>query len=259
MPAASRPLPVAGLLLDLDGVVHIREKPAPGSFAAIERLRAARIPFRFVTNTTRRSRRRIVADLDQMGLALAEDEVLTPASLVLELLRGRGLAPLFVIHPDLREDFVGVPEGVEAVVIGDAGHFFTYEALNRAFRALIHGAEFFALARNRNFRDSDGELSLDVGGFVAGLEYASGREAEVIGKPAPAFFHRAVEALGVPARGVMMIGDDAEADVGGAMAAGLMGALVKTGKYRPGQEDALAPPPTLVADNLAAVVDWILA
>ena len=37
-----------------------------------------------------------------------------------------------------------------------------------------------------------------------------------------------------------MIGDDAEADVGGAMAAGLQGVLVQTGKYRPGQEARLS-------------------
>jgi ribonucleotide monophosphatase NagD (HAD superfamily) len=55
-----------------------------------------------------------------------------------------------------------------------------------------------------------------------------------------------------------MVGDDAEADVGGALAAGLMGVLVRTGKYRPGDENALYPPPSHVADNLAAAVDWIL-
>ena len=131
---------------------------------------------------------------------------------------------------------------------------FTYDALNAAFRALIHGAEFFALARNRNFLDADGELSLDVGGFVAALEYACGRRATVIGKPSPEFFHAAVAALNIPARNVLMVGDDAEADVGGAMAAGLRGALVKTGKYRAGQEQSLASPPDLVADDLAAIV-----
>jgi ribonucleotide monophosphatase NagD (HAD superfamily) len=55
-----------------------------------------------------------------------------------------------------------------------------------------------------------------------------------------------------------MIGDDAEADVGGAMAAGLMGILVKTGKYRPGQETTLPLPPTLIADNLKEAVDLLL-
>ncbi len=258
MPVQSSLSGVEGLLLDLDGVVHIRDKPVPGSLDAIARLRAARIPFRFVTNTTRRPRRSIAEGLAAIGLDVTEEEIFTPASLIRARLTSRGLAPLLVIHPDLREDFVGLKQGADAVVIGDAGDYFTYDGLNRAFRALLHGAEFFALARNRNFLDHDGELSLDVGGFVVGLEYASAREAIVIGKPSPDFFHAAVEALGVRAGRVLMVGDDAEADVGGAMAAGLRGALVKTGKYRAGQEKSLAPPPNLVADDLAEIVALLL-
>ena len=72
------------------------------------------------------------------------------------------------------------------------------------------------------------------------------------------FFRLAVEALGCPAENVVMIGDDAEADVGGAMASGLTGILVKTGKYRPGQETTLPQPPTLIAENLKAALDLLL-
>jgi HAD superfamily hydrolase (TIGR01458 family) len=258
MPAPKNLAGVDGLLLDLDGVVHVRDKVVPGSLEAIDRLRAAGIPFRFITNTTRRPRAKIVEGLAALGLVVAEEDVFTPASLTRDLLGARGLAPMLVIHPDLRADFLGLAEGTDAVVIGDAGECFTYAGLNRAFRALIHGAEFFALARNRNFLDSDGELSLDVGGFVTALEYASGRTATVMGKPSPEFFHAAVAALNVPAGRVLMVGDDAEADVGGAMAAGLLGALVKTGKYRSGQEKSLDPPSTLIADDLLSVVEFLL-
>jgi len=101
-------------------------------------------------------------------------------------------------------------------------------------------------------------LSLDVGCFVAALEYAAAREAKVIGKPSADFFSAAVMALGLRADQVLMVGDDAEADVGGAMASGLAGALVRTGKYRAGQEERLAAPPTLIADDLAAVVAVLL-
>jgi HAD superfamily hydrolase (TIGR01458 family) len=258
MPLPGTTAPIKGVLLDLDGVVHVRDKPVPGSLEAVARLRAAGLPVRFVTNTTRRSRRAIAEALAALGLAVAPDELFTPASLVRDRLARDRLAPLLVIHPDLREDFAGLAEGTGAVVIGDAGEHFTYDDLNRAFRALIHGADFLALARNRNFLDSDGELSLDVGGFVAALEYASAREAKVIGKPSPDFFAAALAALGLEAENVLMVGDDAEADVGGAMAAGLAGALVRTGKYRAGQEERLAQPPTLVADDLAAVVAALL-
>ncbi len=111
----------------------------------------------------------------------------------------------------------------------------------------------------RNFLDRDSELSLDLGAFVSALEYASSRKALVLGKPSRLFFALAVDSLGCAAPDVAMIGDDVEADVGGAMAAGLMGVLVQTGKYRSGQEKQLDPPPTFVAQNLTDAIDFLLS
>jgi HAD superfamily hydrolase (TIGR01458 family) len=185
--------------------------------------------------------------------------VFTPAVLAREFLVRENLSPFLAVHPDLGEDFAGLAEeGGEAVVLGDAGDFFSYDRLNQAFRKIVHGAEFLALANNRNFLDHDGELSLDLGAFVVALEYASGRKARILGKPSPLFFAFAIESLGCPAQNVAMVGDDAEADVGGAMAAGLMGVLVQTGKYRSGQEKEFGRPPTFVAKDLAAAVDFLL-
>lgn len=143
-------------------------------------------------------------------------------------------------------------------MIGDAGKGFTYQSLNNAFRVLVGGAPFLALARNRSFRDADGELSLDAGAFVAALEYATGRKAIVLGKPSRDFFHAAVESLGCVEQEAVMVGDDAEFDVAAAIKAGLSGILVRTGKYQTGVEREFAPHPTAVVDDLAAAVDWIL-
>ncbi len=250
---------IRGLLLDLDGVVHVRGTVLPGALEAIAKLRAARLPFKFVTNTTRRPLARIVADLASLGLDAASKDIYTPAALARDFLRRRGLNPFLVVHPELREDFLDLPSGgTEAVVVGDAGEFFTYALLNEAYRKILRGASFVALAKNRNFRDQDGELSLDVGAFVAGLEYASGREAIVLGKPAPMFFALALQGLGCAAEDAAMIGDDAEADVEGAMAAGLGGVLVRTGKYRSGDEMRLKKPPTAMAKDLNEAVDLLL-
>lgn len=252
--------PVRGLLLDLDGVVHVRGKVLPGSLEAIARLRAENLPLKFVTNTSRLPRRRIVEDLAQLGLQVAIEDVFTPAILARSFLLRENLTPFLVVHPDLHEDFVGLPaQGREAVVLGDAGAYFTYDNLNEAFRKIQGGTEFLALAKNRNFLDCDGELSLDLGAFVAGLEYASRRKALVLGKPSSLFFALAVDSLGCAGEAVAMIGDDAEADVGGAMASGLMGVLVQTGKYRSGQEQELDPAPTYVAKNLADAVNFLLS
>jgi HAD superfamily hydrolase (TIGR01458 family) len=249
---------VRGVLIDLDGVVYVGSQALPGSLDAIHRLRESRIPVKFITNTTRRPRRRIVSDLARLGLHIVAQDLFTPAALARDYLARENLVPLLIVHPDLREDFAGLAsDGGEAVVVGDAGAFFTYDLLNQAYRRIVHGAEFLALAKNRNFLDHDGELSLDAGPFVAGLEYASGKMATVLGKPAPAFFKLAVESMACRPENVVMIGDDTEADVGGAMAAGLQGILVQTGKYRPGQEAALPERPTHVVQNLKAAVELL--
>lgn len=249
---------VRGVLLDLGGVVYVGDIPLPGALAAIRRLRQTGLALRFMTNTTRRSTRRLLADLAKIGLDLAPGEVLTPAQLARTHLAAHRLTPHLLVHAGLEEEFADLPPGErEAVVVGDAAERFSFENLNAAYRKLEAGAEFVALAENRNFMDADGQLSIDVGAFVRALEYASGRRATVLGKPSETFFRLAVEALGCRPGEAIMVGDDAEADVGGALAAGLKGVLVRTGKYRPGDEAALDPPPTHVADDLAAAVDWI--
>jgi HAD superfamily hydrolase (TIGR01458 family) len=248
------------VLLDLGGVVYVGRDPLPGAVEAIERLRARGLALRFLTNTTRSSRRMLLDKLHGMGLAIGADELFVPASAVRQHLEAKGLAAHLLVHPDLLEDFTGLPEAEpNAVVIGDAGEGFTYQALNKAFRVLNTGAEFLALAKNRSFRDEDNELSLDAGAFVTALEYATGRDATVFGKPSEAFFSAALESAGCSPNEAVMIGDDVEADVGGARAAGMVGVLVKTGKYRPGNETDISPPPSTVADDLAAAADWILS
>jgi ribonucleotide monophosphatase NagD (HAD superfamily) len=80
-------------------------------------------------------------------------------------------------------------------------------------------------------------------------------KALVFGKPAKPFFQAAVEKLGLPAGQVVMIGDDIEADVGGAKRAGLKGALVKTGKFRPADLEGSIKP-DIVFPSVADLSRW---
>src|SRR5208337_1472558 len=157
-----------------------------------------------------------------------------------------------------REDFANLKAGSKrAVIVGDAYDEFNYHNLNEAFRRIEQGAELIALATNRSFRDADGQLSLDVGGFVACLEYATNRKAYVLGKPSPDFFRLAATDMGLAPADTVMIGDDAEFDVSAAISAGLPSILVRTGKYKPGAEDGLEPKPAVVANNLQEAIDLI--
>lgn len=249
--------PVDGLLLDISGVLYQGAAPLPGAPEAMQRLRASGLPMRFATNTSRSSRAALAEKLRRMDYPVAAEEIFTAPCAAVQAIRQRGLRPLTLVHPELAPDLAGLPGGPpDAVLIGDAGEHFDYRGLNQAFRLLMTGAPLLALARNRYFREADG-LSLDVGPFVAALEYASGVTAEVFGKPAPAFFREAAEAMGVAPDRLLMVGDDVESDVVGALDAGLQAALVRTGKYSPEDETRLAGRAPVLAD-LPALVDGLL-
>jgi ribonucleotide monophosphatase NagD (HAD superfamily) len=90
---------VRGVLIDLDGVVYVGNRALPGSLEAIRRIRESGIPFKFITNTTRRPRRRIVSDLARLGLDIVAEDLFTPAALARDFLARQNLVPLLIVHP----------------------------------------------------------------------------------------------------------------------------------------------------------------
>ena len=143
------------------------------------------------------------------------------------------------------------------MVIGDAADAFSYEHLNRAFRLVLDGARLLAVGDNRYFKEGEG-LSLDAGPFVKALEYAADCEAIILGKPSPAFFHAAAAQLGCLPGQVLMVGDDVFSDVNGALKAGLKAALVRTGKYRSGDEAKIIAPGACVCADLGEAVQGLV-
>lgn len=248
---------VGGVLIDLDGVLYVGDTPVPGAVETLEWLRDEGIPFRCLTNTTRRSRRAIAARLNGFGFAVPEAWCYTPALAAVRRLGEEGVASCHLIatgdiHLDFEEAGIRLASGAAPyVVVGDAGDRWTYGGMNLAFRLLVGGARLLALERDRYWRDTDG-LALSAGPFVAALEYAAGVTAEVVGKPSTAFFRLALADLGVPAERAVMGGDDIATDIGGAQAAGLGTLLVLTGKYRP---DTLAASPVVPDRVLGSIAD----
>lgn len=249
---------VRGILLDIAGVLYDGDTAIPGAVESLEKLRAAELPLRLVTNTSRQPKHAVLDRLRRLGFAVSENELFTATgALVAHLLRNR-LRPLLLVHSNLDVEFAGLErDRPNAVVIGDAAERFTYDRLNGAFRLIIDGAPMLAIATNRYFREADG-LSLDAGPFVAALEFATGSHATLFGKPAADFFEAAMTDLGTSPAETAMIGDDVEADVNGALSLGLHAMLVRTGKYRAGDERRIIEGGTCVADlgeAVAAVLD----
>jgi HAD superfamily hydrolase (TIGR01458 family) len=250
---------MTAILLDIDGVLHVSGEVIPGAPEAVQALREAGHRVRFVTNNTTRARARLAADLRSLGIDLDEAEVATTPLAAGKLLRGMRVLPLTMaaVHADLAEHVTLVEDGAEAVLVGGAdetgetGEVFAYDNLNRAFAALRDGARLVCLHKNRWWRVGLNRALLDAGVYVAGLEYAAGVRAEVVGKPSAAYFLAALDELGAAPGDAVMVGDDVEADVGGAKAVGMRGVLVRTGKFEEETLAAADQKPDAVIDCIA--------
>lgn len=245
---------IDGLLFDLDGVLYVGDAAIPGAANAIAQIQARGLPRLFVTNTTTQSRAQLAAKLQAMDLPIAADEILTTPHAARLYLKHRGYRSChFLVADAVKDEFADFnadDQRPDAVVIGDIGAAWNYAILNQVFEMAMAGAELIALHKGKFWQTADG-LKMDIGAFVTGLEYATGKTAAIMGKPAPAFFALALRQLGLPASRVAMIGDDIDSDVGGAQRAGLQGILVKTGKYREAYALASTIQPDLLLDSVA--------
>jgi HAD superfamily hydrolase (TIGR01458 family) len=249
------------VLLDIDGTLTVSWRPLPGAVEAVTRLQEAGYAVGLVTNTTSRTRAWIASALAEAGFRVGAGGIFTaPAITAAYLARSHPGARYALLNSgDITEDLPGatiigdgeVPgPAPDVVIVGGAGPEFSYQALNRVFGYLLGGARLVAMARNLYWR-TDAGLQLDSGAFLAGLEQAAGVQAEVIGKPAAAFFATALAALGATADQAVMVGDDIEADVLAAQRHGLAGVLVRTGKYREESVARAAAAPDHVIGSVA--------
>jgi HAD superfamily hydrolase (TIGR01458 family) len=243
---------VRALLLDLDGVIVAAGVAVPGSVEAIAELERRGTTYRIVTNTSLVSRATLSQFAAKLGIEIPPDRfqsaLSASAAFAARVFPGE---PLYVItSADARTEFDGqrlltydeaARPGARAaaVIVGDSPDELTYANLNLAFRLVRDGARLIGMHRNPWWLTPDGP-TLDSGAYVAGLEFAADVRAQIIGKPAPAFFSVAVDALRseVTGRGdrlrraeIAMVGDDIQTDVLAGQRAGLRGVLVLTGKH----------------------------
>lgn len=254
------------LLLDLNGVLFEDHTPIPGALEAVATARSEGLILRFVTNTATRHHRAILLELAHMGFVVHPEELFTAPLAARSYLQRRGWRPHCLIHPAISEVFadLGVRDlewssgplptaaaPPDCVVLGDARDGLSYANLNEAFRLVRSGLPLLGIGMNRCFREG-GEWMLDAGPFIRAIEWATGTDAVVMGKPSPAFFEELVASTGLDPHQCLMIGDDLEADVVGAMACGIGGCLVGTGKARSQDREALPEGATWIE----SIADW---
>jgi HAD superfamily hydrolase (TIGR01458 family) len=252
---------IRGILLDVDGVLHVSMQPIAGAADTLRWLDQHGYRTCFVTNTTTASRATLAQRLAAIGLPLTEQQLITAPVATANYIRQHypGKRCWVLSKGDAEADFAGidlVESNAEIVVIGGAEELLTYEAMNAAFRMLMDGAVLLAMHTNLYWRTSDG-LRLDSGPYVHALELATGKQATVLGKPARPFFEQALQSIGVEAAEAIMVGDDLENDVRGAQQAGLRGILVCTGKHHADSPLLERIHPDAILPSIADLPQWL--
>ncbi len=252
------------ILFDLDGVLYEGDRPIEGAAECIDWCQRQGIPHLFITNTTSRPRSMLVAKLERMGIRTDSSAIFSPPVAARQWLEKQVTGPTALFVPEAtRMEFEGLvllPEnadsGAAAVVLGDLGERWNFALLNRAFRLLMatHQPPLVALGMTRYWRAAEG-LRLDVGPFVAALEYATGTPPVVLGKPAASFFLTALERLGAAPEETLMIGDDIRSDIDAAQQVGIRGGLVRTGKFLPSDLEGDITP-FAVLESVAGLPGW---
>ena len=239
-------------------MLHISGRPIEGGAAAVRSLRDEGHRLRFLTNNTTQARAQLADAVRGYGIELEDAELQTTPVAAARVLAGKRVLALTM--PAIRDDLEGVElvgDNADAVLLGGAdetaetNRVFSYMNLGRAFAELDAGAELYCLHKNPWWQTSRGPL-LDAGAFVVGLEYATGAQATVLGKPSASYFEAALEALDADPEHAWMVGDDVDADIGGAVALGMHTILVRTGKFRD-DAGAWSAQPEAVLDSIRDV------
>jgi HAD superfamily hydrolase (TIGR01450 family) len=255
-------------ILDLDGVIYRGELLLPGAREFVAWADAAGRTLVFLSNNSFATPEEVAAKLARLGIPDPEPRVLTAGEAAVRFIAARHPGGRVYVLAVLEIAELGARHGLrtvwgagidgpapDALLVG-LDKTLTYDRLTRGLRALLAGAEFVAVNRDPTLPVEDG-LNPGTGSIVAALEYASGRRAEIIGKPEPGIVLEALAFLEASKAETLLVGDSIVLDIAAGHAAGLDSALVLSGVAT--EADVAAATGTLKPDYVFASLDALLA
>lgn len=253
--------PRGNVVCDLDGVVYLADTPVPGAGRALEEIEHRGYRLIFATNAPIRTAEGVAAHIASLtGFPASPAQVVTSAMTAAEVLSAAD-APLLVVGEEglpLTLQRAGLaltddPAAARTVVVGLDRHL-TYDRLRTASDALLRGARFVASNRDPTYPTAGG-LWPGGGAIVAALEAASGRRAEVVGKPYPPMRDAVLRRLGPGPTWV--VGDRPETDLALGRGRGWTTVLVLTGVVADPGQVPVDLTPDLVLGSLAELPAYL--
>lgn len=246
----------------MDGVIYRGNQLIPGADQFVARLRREKIPFRFLTNNSQRTRRDVALKLCRMGLEAAPEDVFTCAMATARFLADQKPgATAFVIGENglataLHHNGIAVvDDDADYVVVGE-GRTLNFEMIERALRLIEKGARLVATNIDATC-PTDAGTRPGCGAIVAMLEKATGLEAFSVGKPSGVMMRMAQDELGIHPRGTIMVGDTMSTDILGGVGMGYRTVLVLSGHTTMDHLHDYAYRPDWIIDSVAQMPEQL--
>lgn len=254
---------IKGILSDIDGTLYFKGKPIKGAINAVDELRKRGIKLLFFTNTDSKTPETIFRNLQELGFTIFKEEIFTPIIALKEFLSKSPNKKLFLVTTEeVKKEFeafyqIQGSEEPDFVVIGDFRDNWNVNRLNQAFKYVLKGAELLGTQGNNYFLNQEGEPVIDTGSFVQLIANAANVTSRIFGKPSIEFFNQALERINLSNEESLVIGDDIESDIQGAINANIRSILVETGKgqFYPQKNAKIIP--NKVLKNFGSILEYV--
>ncbi len=255
---------IKGILCDIDGTLIFRGNPIPNAIETIIKLREREKRLLFLTNTDSRTPRAVFNSLLKLGFEIQEHEIFTPVIALKEYLKDNLEKKIYLVSTrEVRKEFEEYHlidddnTQPDFVIISDFHDNWDVNRLNLAFKCISAGAKLIGTQGNKYYIDKSGNPVLDTGSFVQMLSFATGKPSEIFGKPSSSYLLKAIQKLSLKPQECIVIGDDINSDIQGAINAGIKGILVKTGKGKDRKPSNLKISPYLTVDSINSILDYL--
>lgn len=262
--------PYHAVMLDLDGTLCHEDHALPGAVELVTRLQADQKRFAILTNSTD-SPLRVMGRLERMGLDVEPDVIYSAAAAacdyVLETFgtnpEGRkprvfnlGTESIYEMLEGLVEWVIDPTQHCDAIICGAPANAHATEERRRMALVLArHGAAIVGCCADRVYPSPRG-LELGSGALTWMLSYAANVQPIFCGKPEKLFFQELCRRIQTDPQMCVLVGDNLEADIGGAKGVGMRTILSLSGVTRLTDIEQLSEEmkPDLVVKDLTELV-----
>ncbi|GHV48568.1 hypothetical protein AGMMS49546_39190 [Spirochaetia bacterium] len=207
--------------------------------------------------TVSKTLEQIAENLNNLGFNVSKEQIINPIIILNYFIKDNNIQSHYFIGPDYLKKSITKSNDYtipEYVILCDFEYIeCNYTLFNTVFQYIKNGSKIIATTYS-NYYISKNEYKMDTGIFVKMYETLCNQKAIIMGKPSNIIYKTVVEILKTDPKDIMTIGDDILTDIIGGQELEIETTLVKSGKYKEGDEKANKP--DNIINTLSEAIIW---